>query len=130
MTNLGFIGYNKRFLYAPVGGPGSTHDARLLKESFIYSDIIKGNVIPDRVIQLGDFGEIPLVTIEESTFPQLVWLIKACNENTRDNQKKYFNKRLCGARVVTENAYGRLKGRWRILFKKKQNASFSTFVIL
>ena len=47
MTNLGLIGYNKRFLYAAVGAPGSTHDARLLKDSSIYSDIINGNVIPD-----------------------------------------------------------------------------------
>ena len=97
MTNLGLIGYSKRFLYAAVVAPGSTHDARLLKESSIYSDIINGNVIPDRVVQLGDFGEIPLVTIGDSAFPQHVWLIKAYNENIRDNQKKYFNKRLCGA---------------------------------
>ena len=126
MTNLGFIGYNKRFLYAPVGAPGGIHDARLLKESSIYSDIINGNVIPDRVMQLGDFGEIPLVTIGESAFPQLVWLIKAYIENTRDNQKKYFNKPLCGARVVTENAYGMLKGRWRILFKKNRMPAFQS----
>ena len=119
MTNLGLIGYNKRFLYAAVGAPGSTHDARLLKDSSIYSDIINGNVIPDWVVRLGDFGEIPLVAIGDSAFPQFAWLIKACNENTRDNQKKCFNKRLCGTRVVTENAYGMLKGRWRILFKKK-----------
>ena len=111
MTNLGFIGYNKRFLYAPVGAPGGIHDARLLKESSIYSDIINGNVIQDCVVQLRDFGETPLVKIENSAFPQFAWLIKAYNENTRDNQKKYFNKRLCGARVVIKNAYGMLKGR-------------------
>ena len=29
MTNLGLIGYNKRFLYTAVGAPGSTHDAIL-----------------------------------------------------------------------------------------------------
>ena len=95
MTNLDLIGYNKRFLYAAMDAPGSTH-VRLLKESSINSDIINGNVIPDRVVQLGDFGEIPLVTIGESAFPQFAWLIKAYNENTKDNQKKYFTKRLCG----------------------------------
>ena len=31
MTKMGLIGYNKRFLYAAVGAPGSTHDARLLR---------------------------------------------------------------------------------------------------
>ena len=121
MTNLGLIGYNKRFLYAAVGAPGSTHDARLLKEPSIYSDIINGNVIPDRVVQL---DRTPLVTIGDSAFPQFAWLIKAYNENTRDNQKKYFNKRLCGARVVAGNAYGMLKGRWRIFFKKNRMPAF------
>ena len=106
MTNLGLI----YFLHAAVGAPGSTHDARLLKGSSIYSDIINGNVIPDCAVQLNDFGEIPLITIGDSAFPQFAWLIKAYNENTRDNQKKYFNKRLCGARVVTESTYGMLKG--------------------
>ena len=72
-------------------------------------------MIPDRVVYLGDFGEIPLVTIGDSAFPQFAWLIKAYNENTRDNQKKYFSKRLHGARVVTENAYDMLKARWGIL---------------
>ena len=63
-----------------------------MKESSIYSDIINGNVILDRVVQLVDFGERPLVTIGDSNFPQFTWLIKSYNENTRDNQKKYFNK--------------------------------------
>ena len=60
-----------------MGAPESTHDARLLKESSVYSDIINGNVILDRVVQLGDFGEISLVTVGDSTFPQFASLIKA-----------------------------------------------------
>ena len=71
------------------------------------------------VIRLGDFGEIPLVTVDDSVFPQYEWLLKTYNVNTRDEQQKYFNKRLCGAKVITENAYGMLTGRWRFLYKKK-----------
>ena len=56
----------------------------------------------------------------DGAFLQFAWLIKVYNENTRDNQKKYFNERLCGARIVTANAYSMLKGRWRILFKKTE----------
>ena len=73
MTSLSLIGYNKRVLYAAVVAPGSTHDARLLKESSIYSDIINENLIPDRVERLGDFGKIPVVTIGDSPFPQFAW---------------------------------------------------------
>ena len=32
VNNLALTSYNKRFLYAAVGGPGSAHDARMLKE--------------------------------------------------------------------------------------------------
>ena len=83
MTNLGLIDYNKRFLYTAVGAPRSTHDARLLKVSSICSNILNGNVIPDRVVQLRDFGVKPLVTIGVSAFQQFTWLIKAYNENRR-----------------------------------------------
>ena len=69
MTNLGLVGYNKRFLYAAVGAPGSTHDARLLKESSVFHKILKGDILPDRVISLGDFGYVPLVTVGDGTFP-------------------------------------------------------------
>ena len=61
------------------------------------------------VIRFGDFGKIQLVTIGDSALPQYEWLLKTYNENTRDEQQKDFNKRLCGAKVVTENTYGMLK---------------------
>ena len=64
--------------------------------------------------------EFPCVGAWDGAFPQFAWLIKVYNENTRDNQKKYFNERLCGARIVTANTYSMLKGRWRILFKKTE----------
>ena len=31
------------------------------------------------------------------------------NENTRDQKEKYFNRKLCSTRVVSENTYGMLK---------------------
>ena len=66
VTNLGLVGYNKRFLDAAVGAPGCTHDARLLRNSSIYRDILNNEAIPQRPIALGEFGEIPLVTIGDS----------------------------------------------------------------
>ena len=112
MSNLALTSYNKRFLYAAVGAPGSTHDARMLKESSFFDEVLSGRALPDRKINLGDFGDIPLVTIGDSAFPRFSWLIKCYNENTRDPQQRYFNKMLCSARVVSENTYRMLKGRW------------------
>ena len=39
----------------------------------------------------------------------------------RDPQQRYFNKMLCSTRVVSENTYRILKGRWRVLYKKPED---------
>ena len=123
MNNLALTSYNKRFLYAAIGAPGSTHDARMLKQPSYFDKVLSGRALPDRETNLGGFGDISLVTIEDSAFPRFSWLTKCCNENTRDQQQRYFNKMLCSARVVSENTYGMLKGRWRFLYKKTEAQS-------
>ena len=111
MNNLALASYNKRFLYEAVGVPGSNHDTRMLKESSFFDEVLSGRALPDRKINLGEFGDISLVTIRDSAFPRFSWLIKCYNENTRDPQQRYFIKMLCSARVISENTYGMLKGR-------------------
>ena len=76
MSNLALIGHNKRFLFCTVGAPGSTHDARMLRESKVYSDILSGEVIPEKGLSLGASGEIPLVTVGDSPFPKHSWLLQ------------------------------------------------------
>ena len=76
---MGLIGQNKHFLHLTTGAPASIHDARLLRRPF----------------NLGDTGQIPLVSIGDSSFPRLRWLIKSFNENTRDQKEIYCNKKLC-----------------------------------
>ena len=82
MTNMGLISYNKRFLYVAVGAPGSTHDSRLLKNCSLYKNILVGDAVPQKSVNLGNYGEIPYVTIGDVAFPKHSWLIKAYNEET------------------------------------------------
>ena len=115
---MGLVGCNKRFLNLTCNALGSTHDSRLLRQSKVFKDILPGKGLPNAFLNLGDgLGEIPLVTVGDTAFPQFAWLVKAFPD-TRDPKKRFFNTKLCGARVVTENAYGMLKGRWRIIYKK------------
>ena len=117
-SSLGLVEHNKRFLHLTTGVTGSTHDARLLRHCSLFRTICNGDGIPNKSVSLGNAGEIPLITTDDSAFPRLPLLIKAFNENTRDPKEKYFNKKLCSARVVTENAYGILKERSRLTYKK------------
>ena len=118
VSSMGLVGHNKRFLYLTTDAPGNSHVARLMIHCSLFCTICNDGGVSNKSLSLGNAGEIPLITIGDSAFPRLPWLIKAFNENTRDPKEKYLNKKLYSARVVTENAYGMLKGRWRLTCKK------------
>ena len=118
ISNMGLVGCNKRFLHVTCNVPGSIHDTRLLCLTNVFSEMQSGRAIPQQYLHLGEgLGEILLVTIGETAFPQFTWLLIAFPES-KDPKKPYFNVKLCSARVVTENAYDMLKGRWRLIYKK------------
>ena len=57
--------------------------------------------------------------IGDSAYPINAWLMKPfCNNPSLTPQQKRYNYRLSRARTVVENAFGRLKGRWRRLMKR------------
>ena len=60
------IGDNKRFLHLTTGAPGSTHDAGVLRYTTLFRQIENDGAIPNKTIDLGEAGEIPLVTLEET----------------------------------------------------------------
>ena len=120
VSSLGFIASNKRFLWAAVGAPGSTHDSRLLKSCDLFADIQQGRIFPSSVLRTREYGDTPFTTVGDSAFPRYTWLMKPYSESTRDPRKRYLKKRLWSARIVSEHAYDMLKGRWRILYKKTE----------
>lgn len=115
VTNMALIASNKRFLWAGVGAPGSMHNSTILQSSDIFNSIEGGQVLPNQVLKLPGYGEIPFATVGDSAFPPRPWLLKAFVVPTKDQKEKHFNKKLRAARVVSEHAYGMLKGRWRII---------------
>ena len=120
MSNLALVSYNKKFLYCALGAPGSTHVARMLLNSTTYQKIATGYRNSWQSDRFRRAWKNTLVTVGDTAFPKPAWLIKVFREDTSDRGEKYFNKKLCSACVVCENAYSMLKGRFRILYKKTE----------
>ena len=69
-SNIGLFGYKKRFLHDTCNAPGSNHGARLLRLTKVFSEIQSERAISQQYLDLGEgLGEIPLVTIGDTTFP-------------------------------------------------------------
>ena len=64
---------------------------------------------------------IPPLIVGDSAFPMQTWLLKPYTNATLSPKQGYFNYRLSRARMVTEGAYGQLKGRCRVLLRKSES---------
>lgn len=86
-----------------MGQPGSCPDAAVFKNSGLF-DYFNGAATECHIIADG-------------AFPLLKWLMKPYNCIPLTSKQQHFNYCLSSSRMEIENAFGRLKGRWRILNK-------------
>ena len=106
-----------RFLDISAGYPGSIHDARVLRLSNLHREIEQGNWLNGPTKQISG-SEIRPLLVGDSAYPLSVWLMKPFKQTrTLSERQLRFNRALGQARVVIEQAYGILKGRWRCLYK-------------
>ena len=114
----GMVDHLYRFTDVYIGWPGRVHDARVLGNSTVYQKGGGGTLFPDWKKVISE-TEIPVVILGDPAYPLLPWLMKPYLDNGHlSREQRTFNYRLSRARVVVEDAYGRLKGRWRCLSKR------------
>lgn len=108
----------RNFIDSVAGFHGSAHDARVLRNSnIIYQEAENGNILWAPLVNIAG-NDIAPYLVGDSAYPLAPWLIKPFPEGTNDPDEKTLNKELSRARVVVEQAFGILKGRWRVLQKR------------
>lgn len=112
---------NSKMLFIDIvaGEPGSMHDARMLRKSKLYSVAYENPEVLfyNKYALLGD-----------SAYPSLNWLITPIKDNGHLNEEqRNFNYRHSSTRMVVENTFGHLKGRFRRL-KNFENHSIPFIV--
>ena len=114
----GIVDSSGLFLSVVTGFPGSLHVSRMLRLSDVYWAAENEDILIEPTLDLGGTIIRPLV-VGDSVYPLKTWLLPVIKDNgalSRDQKK--FNKELSKARIVSEHAFGLLKGRWRALLKR------------
>lgn len=118
------------FMDICVGWPGKVHDARVFSNSTLYQRGQAGTLLPAWTRQIG-FIQVPLCILGDPAYPALTWLMKAYPEHQNMTVRQInYNYRLSRARMVVENAFGRLKGRWRCLLKRNDCSADNVITVV
>ncbi|XP_064469657.1 uncharacterized protein LOC135384383 [Ornithodoros turicata] len=109
---MALVDHKYRFRYISVGAPGRCHDAHVYRRSQL-SHIVASPLLQAPVALVAGTA-VPLVILCDQAFPLTANLIKPFGHNTTltDDQRN-FNYHLSRARSIVENAFGRLKARFR-----------------
>ena len=110
--------YTGLFLSVAAGFPRSLHDARMLRLTDFYRAAEDEDILMKPTLDLEGTIIRPLV-VGDSAYPLKTWLLPVLKDNgaLTEDQKK-FNKELSKARIISEHAFGLIKGRWRVLLKR------------
>ena len=104
-------------IWASTGFADNAHDYIIFQATDIYAEIVRGNRLPS-IAQREAKVDIPPLILGDSAFPFHTWLMKPYGNAVLTPEQRYFNYRLSRARMVTEGAYEKLKGSWRVLSRK------------
>ena len=95
--------------------PGSMHDSAVFNNSSLSTRIERQ--MPQRSLVI-DGVAIPLHILGDPAYPLTTCIIKPYTGRNLTPEQESFNVYHSGARMMVENAFGRLKSRWRMVAKR------------
>ena len=125
---MAMVDSNYRFIWGSCGFPGNSHDSVIFQSTDLWTNIMQNEAI----LKIGKQIEgihIPALILVDSAFPLKCWMLKPYSNAVLTPKQRYFNYRLSRARMVTEGAYGQLKGRWRVLHRKCESSAKEVKII-
>ncbi|MBN3307384.1 HARB1 nuclease, partial [Amia calva] len=101
-----------------VGYPESVHDARLLRQSYLWEMLCDGQLLIQNKVNLSGH-EVGQYLIGDPAYLLQNWLMKQFADTGRlTPQQQTYNFRLSSVRAIVETTFGRLNRRWRCLLKR------------
>ena len=108
--------------------PGSMHDSIVFNNSTLSVRLERGMPIRDKVI---NGVTIPLHILADPAYPLSRKIIKTFSGRNLTPAQESFNVYHSSARMMVENAFGRLKARWRMVCKRMDcNTELSQYVVM
>ena len=114
---MGMVDSKYRLVWASCGYPGNSHYSVIFQSTDLWNQIKNQEYLPKIGKKVGSLLVPPLI-LGDAAFPLQPWLMKPCTNANPTLQQRYYNYRLSRARMVTEGAFGQLKGRWRVLLRR------------
>ncbi|PNF36799.1 hypothetical protein B7P43_G09636, partial [Cryptotermes secundus] len=120
---MAIVDDNYKFICIDVGGYGKNSDGGIFEASAMGRKIADGtfSIPADRSLP-GQNELTPCVLIGDEAFPLRPNIMRPFpyRQPRQDYRKEIYNKRLCRARRVVENAFGILAQKWRIFLRPIQ----------
>ncbi|XP_072141350.1 uncharacterized protein [Dermacentor andersoni] len=116
---LALVDHKYRFRYINVGAPGRSHDSHVYRMSSL-SQMVASPLFKAPAAAIGGVAVPPLILCDQA-FPLTPNLIKPFGHNGPLNEdQRTFNYHISRARRIVENAFGRLKARFRFTSKRME----------
>ena len=111
---LGCVDARGIFTYVNAGRPGSVGDSYTFRHSALYQKVTSGEWLAHSPQTIEGVQVNPFL-VADAAFPLAATCMKCYEGSGLPPQKHSFNYSLIRTRRVVEQAFGRLKGRWKVM---------------